>query len=194
MHELHTRLTPGLRRHFERRLSGTQGAAVPGTGELADELVQRTWILLWDSVVKGKYDPAKSRLTTFLYAASSLIWVRFLGERKDRAQLDEKYHAIQAPGEASEDPGTAADLAAILDELRRVLSGEVGEGTISPQDRETLRALAQGRTDRELAMDQKVSPSTAHARKKTALDRVRAFLQGRGFADENDRAPGGQGM
>ena len=84
MHALHARLTPGLRRHFERKLAGNPNTRTPV--ELADELVQRTWILLWDSVKANKYDPAKSRLTTFLYAAASLVFVRYhSGQKKMRS-------------------------------------------------------------------------------------------------------------
>lgn len=192
MHALHARLTPGLRRHFERKLGGGPNAGAQS--ELADELVQRTWILLWESVSKKKYDPAKSRLTTFLYAAASLVLVRYRAGQKWRAKLDERYHAIVAPGESSEDPAKALELAQLLDELRRVLSGESGEEMITAQDRQTLQALSQGRTDRELALEQNVSPSTAHARKQTALERVRAFLRKRGLGQEDGRAPGEQGV
>lgn len=181
MHALHARLSPGLRRHFERKAAGFQGVA---SGEVADELAQRTWILLWDSVAKRKYDPAKSRLTTFLYAASSLIWVRFLAQSQNSAALDEKCHVLRPPAESSQDPAETASIAALLDDVRRVLAGEIAGESISAQDRETLRALAEGHTDRELAVELDISPSTAHARKKSALERLRVFLRNRGHSDD----------
>ena len=159
---LHARLSPGLHKHFERK--------VGANAEAADELVQRTWIALWQALQAGKYDASKARLTTFVYAVSQIVWLRWMRERgADAAVLGEWV------GEAGgAEPGRAAQLAAEVEAVRRALEGD--ELTVG--GRAVLGGVAAGRTDRELAAEMRVSPSTAHERKRSALEKLARLLKG----------------
>lgn len=164
---LHARLTPGLTRHFVRKLGA--GAV---HSDSADELAQRTWIAFWEALRAGRYDPARARLTTFLYAVAHITWLR---DRREAGRTP-------PPGLASLDhadgqsPHDAAELAASIDLVRTLIGGRVAGVGLSEDDRATLRAIADGRTDRELAHLLGVSPSTAHARKRAALARLAELL------------------
>lgn len=154
--KLHARLAPGLLRHFQRK-----GLALSD----AEELAQQTWILFWESLVARRYDPDRARLSTYLYALAHTIHLR--SHRGKQATLGAPAESI---ADGARDP---LELAVELDNLHHYLAGP----EITPEERATLRAIAAGRTDRELAADQGISPSTAHQRKKTALARLRALLE-----------------
>lgn len=57
---LHKRLSGGLRKLFVER-SG-------GRSDVADDLIQRTWVGVWQALRSGRYDPARSAISTFVYA------------------------------------------------------------------------------------------------------------------------------
>lgn len=192
---LHARLTPGLLRHFGRKLGGGGG----DHSNAADELVQQTWIAFWQALTKGKYDPSKSRPSTFLYAVAGNIWLRHLravGRARPHQALTEgqagrggsEVRHADSPGgggigAATDDPADAAAEASAIDTVRRALRGEEPTSGLSEDDRQILRAIARGRTDRELAAELGVAPSTAHARKRIATEKLSQFLRSRGFAD-----------
>jgi len=182
---LHARLTPGLSRHFARKL----GPGEPRASDEADELTHRTWIAFWEALRDRKYDPAKARLTTFLYAVSHIVWMR-RGREVGRAPNDGRA-VSDATADRAAGPADAAEIAGTLDLLRGVVAGIEGPDEFSEADRQALRGVAADRTDRELAEEMGVSPSTAHSRKKSALDRLAGFLRKRGHGAEPGRAPPG---
>jgi RNA polymerase sigma factor (sigma-70 family) len=168
--DLHAALTPGLNRHFARKLSG-----VRDSDALADELAQNTWVLLWSLLQAGKYDPTRARLTTFIYAVSHIAWLRFMRERQRDARRAAQMPEIDALDlAAGDDPAASVQLAGELQMVRDALAGAV-QG-FGPADQELLRAIALGQTDRELASQLGVSPSTAHQRKRGILDRLAHWL------------------
>ncbi len=198
---LHARLTPGLIRHFARKLGDRADAA--------DELTQQTWIAFWQALTRGKYDPAKGRPSTFLYAVSANIWLRHLravGRARPEQRLDDRFqgatgrsggsgvgssNAASSGGagqglvgvDAVDDPAGLSIEAAAIDLVRRVLRAEEPGTGLSEEERTILRAISQGRTDRELAAELNVAPSTAHARKRIATEKLRVFLRSRGHAE-----------
>lgn len=180
---LHARLTPGLTAHFARRLR-----ADAATSDEADELAQRAWIACWEALQAGKYDPGKARLSTFLYAVAQVVWMRSQRERgRSKGEGLETGDAAPAAGAL---PADACQLAALVQLVRQVVQGEAGG--LSDTDRATLRAVAEDLTNRELASRLGVSASTAHARRLTALESLRAFLASKGiFGHERggDRNP-----
>src|SRR5215470_7244498 len=58
--QIHRRLSGGLIRFF---LTRTRGQA-----SVAEELAQTTWVHLWRSLRDRRYDPARSAISTFVYA------------------------------------------------------------------------------------------------------------------------------
>lgn len=190
---LHDRLAPGLRRHFARTLADHH---LPHDPDAADELAQRTWILFHGALTAGKYDPGKSRLSTFLYAVARIVWLRHR-----RAVASSRLHPLPdgpgAPDPAevamglnpglttTDEPAEVAHFAAGLELLRRVAGGEVGPpppNELTDADRELLRLVARGLSDRELAAELGCAPSSAHARKHNLFGRLRVFFRSRGFS------------
>lgn len=180
---LHVRLTPGLIRHFGRRLGGQSA--------VAEELAQQTWIAFWQALVQGKYDPSKSRPSTFLYAVSGNIWLRHMravGRARPDRQLDERDGGSSRGGSVGSpvaDPADAASEASAIELVQRVLRGQEPACGLSDEERLILRAIARGRTDRELAAELAVAPSTAHARKRVATEKLRRFLESRGVSGDS---------
>jgi DNA-directed RNA polymerase specialized sigma24 family protein len=188
---LHDMLAPGLTRHFARKLAGIgvddgRGGG-GGSGGLAEELAQRTWITFWRALAAGAYDPARARPSTFLYAVAANIWLRHLRERSRRGPVALAEGADWPLSSAADDPAAALECAAAVELVGRVVGGaeseatEADEAAFTEADRQLLRAIADGRTDRELAAELGISPSTAHARKKGVLGRLAGFLAGRGI-------------
>jgi RNA polymerase sigma factor (sigma-70 family) len=172
------RYSPGLRRHFERTLAATVHAhAAP---QIADELTQETWIECWRLLTAGRYDPTRARLSTFLYAIASNIRLRDLRRRGKAAA--QSGSPTSEPAELA-DPADAAGLAASLELVRDVVLGASGRSEFTDDDRRVMRAIALGRSDRALADEARISPSTAHARKRSVLERLRAFLAPQGTAE-----------
>ncbi len=190
---LHDMLAPGLTRHFARKLAGigvdegSSGRGGSGGGGLAEELAQRTWITFWRALAAGAYDPARARPSTFLYAVAANIWLRHLRERSRRGPVALAEGADWPLSSAADDPAAALECAAAVELVGRVVGGaeseatEADEAAFTEADRQLLRAIADGRTDRELAAELGISPSTAHARKKGVLGRLAGFLAGRGI-------------
>lgn len=179
--ELHARLTPGLERHFARKLGSKS------RDERAEELAQRTWVALWQALRGGRYDPARARLTTFVYAVSQIVWMRW-GREQGRvagSMEDWSWLGAEPSGGSLGDPAAAVELGSAIEAVRRAMAGEMSEA-----DRLVLEGVARGCSDRELAAELRVSPSTAHERKKSALARLARRLGIRGFGEDSGRAPG----
>ncbi len=191
LNELHDRFAPGLLRHFQRKASGVGGARRIH-GDLADELAQRTWIEFWKALEAGTYDPARSKPSTFLYGVASIIWLRSLRERGRDQRVGELPDGDEwLPASDADDPAHAADLAGAIDAIRRLVNGTDLSAPFSDADREILRAVSAERTEREIADQLGVSPSTAHERKRALLGRVADFLRARGIDwSGNSRATG----
>jgi len=176
----HERLSPGLRRFFLERTNGKD--------ELADELCQRAWTLVWRATSDGRYDPARAAYSTFVYAVAQNVWLQHL------RQMGRKSGATETLGDRETTASTDSmenivDDVEIIDLLRRVLRGEELE-SLSDQERWILTAVAQGETDRGLAAQLQVSASTANARKNTVFDKLRRFLAAKGHReDSSDQQP-----
>lgn len=164
---LHRRLTGGLRKIFIER-SG-------GKADVADDLIQRTWVGVWQALSSGRYDPARSAISTFVYAVAHKMWLQHLrarGPLPDAAEVD--------PGASP--TGPPAELAEVLEAVRACLRGEAGD--LTPDERAILRLSGTGASDRDLAARLSVSPSTANARKRAAFDKLRRHLASLGHRPE----------
>lgn len=183
---LHARFSRGLARHFERKLAalGARDAAPAD----ADDLAQATWVAFWQAQRAGKYDPARAGVSTFLYAVAHIVWLRHGRERARRAPGS--LECAEEPSLPSLAVGDEAGLAELIEAARLLLSG--GAPGLTDTDREALRAISEGESDRRLAERSGASASTAHERKKAALRRFAQALAKRGFgpfSDDPPRAP-----
>lgn len=163
---LHKRLSGGLRRLFLDRAGNKP--------EVADDLLQRTWIGVWQSLSRGRYDPSKSAISTFVYAVAHKMWLQHLRSTGGSARAfggdDPPLGAVEAPGSAQGE----SDLAEVLDAIRACLRGQGGD--LTTDEREILRLSGAGASDRDLAAKLGVSPSTANARKRAAFEKLRRHL------------------
>lgn len=161
----HTRLGPWIKRHFLERSGGRT--------ELAEDLSQKTWTGVWQAVAARRYDPERSALSTFVYAVAQNVWrqhMRRVGRAGPTAEFDEQ---VQGGGDAGAVEDEAA-LAETLDVIRRALRGDMPGMTEA--DVQVLGLIARGMSDRDLAVALGVAPSTAHARKRATLDKLRGRL------------------
>jgi RNA polymerase sigma factor (sigma-70 family) len=165
---LHARLGSTVRGWFIRRL--------PEGSTDADDLAQQTWAELTRSVAEHRYDPARSRLSTFLYAIMLNTWRQHAKRSAaSRRRMAELLGEAEREGEAvAEEP--AGGLAGEIEAVRAALASPASSG-LTAEDGALLRLIGTGLTDRELAQRLGVAPSTAHARKQQALQRLRAHLQ-----------------
>lgn len=178
---LHERFGPGLVRHFQRRLSSASAGRAQG-GDLAQELAQRTWIEFWHANESGAYDPKRAKPSTFLYAIASIIWLRNLRERGRAGRIGQINSNEEWISDATGlDTAGALELAESIQAISDLVAGVDATAPFCDEDRQVLRAISQEKSEREIAQELQVSPSTAHQRKKALLERVAGFLKGRGF-------------
>ncbi len=186
--ELFRQLTPGLRRHFLRKLMVGGGPRDEG---LADDLAQKTWIEFWRLVQAGRYDGARARPSTLLYGIAGNIWMR---HRREQSRLRSRETALpdsdeQLEGGFAEGPEGLTELASTIEAVRAIVDGSDARPGFDEEGRDILRAVAEGASERDLAFRLEVSPSTAHERKRAVLARLKQFLTSIGLAlDEPSRA------
>ena len=187
--ELHERFALGLLRFFQRKVSGG-GVSSQAYGDRADELAQRTWIEFWQALQSGSYDPTRAKHSTFLYAVASIIWLRSVREEGRNSRIGVLPDSDEwLPASQADDPSHAADLASAIEVIRRVVAGSESTAPLSDDDRVILRAVADDCSEREIAAQLGVSPSTAHERKRAVLARIADFLRGKGIdLSQNRRA------
>ncbi len=198
---LHDRLTPGLRAFFARRVPG--GAA----NVAIDDLMQRVWTGLWEAFAAGRYDPARSAVSTFVYAIATKTWLRHLRSERgrkrqsDRGGSDQGIEALAEQAEAltlSDDPFSEAAAAELLEAVRTCLRTGGGEGGagggLSEQERAIVVAAAAGASDRALAQRMGLAASSVNAKKQSGLEKIRRYLARLGHRTESGErgGPGGQ--
>ena len=172
--QIHTRLVGGVRQLFLKRLGRRQ--------DLAEDLVQRSFLAAWQAISTGRYDPTRSAPSTFIYAISLKIWLQHLrahGRRSRHEGADEQTLA-DATGEP--DATQAPVMGELLQTVRDALAGD--QADLTPQERDILRLVGEGYSDRDLAKRLGMAPSTANAKKNAAFDKLRRILGARGFREE----------
>lgn len=139
-----------------------------GRADVADDLTQRTWTAVWAAVTSGRYDERRAGLSTFVYAVAQNVW-------RQRAKEDARFQRNdRTPIECEPSADVVLAEAELIDRMRRVLRDEQA---LTQQERWILRLIGSGVTDRTLAAELGVSPSTAHERKKAVLAKLRALLE-----------------
>lgn len=176
---LFRRLGPAVRRMLLGRVGGDE--------HHADDLSQRTWAGVWRSLKTGNYDPSRSAITTYIYAVGYRTWLH------DQRQFKSTTGIVQSgfgsgldevePASANPDPDAASDLATAIDAVRAALAGS--EQDLADDERDLLRAIAAGESDRSIAKRLGLAASTINVRKQTALSKLRRILARKGIRTES---------
>lgn len=183
---LHTRLAPGIRAFFSRRVPG--GAAFGGS-ELADELTQRVMIALFESLAQGRYDPERAAISTFTYAIATNIWLRHLRQLRSRGGAVSENQLNQAELDAQslaadDSPTSTAAGAELLEAVRRCLRERGQPGNLTDDEHAIVLAAAGGASDRALAERMGLAASTVNAKKQSGWDKLRRALSRMGFRED----------
>jgi RNA polymerase sigma factor (sigma-70 family) len=190
--QLHRRIGAGLRRLLLRRSNGRE--------DLVDDLCQKTWSSVWKALSEGKYDPERSAITTFVYAVANNAWMSHLrGFARDQGYVAGA--PAMLPGEHAEQAACEEGLpdevwahAETLECVRACLR-EGGVGGLTDSEREVVRAVAGGESDRGLARRLGLSSSTVNIRKHAGYAKIREYLRSRGILKdaEGSSEAGGAG-
>jgi len=167
---IHGRMRMWLRRWFVERIGER--------GQVPDDLCQKTWMAVWRAVSTGQYDPSRSALTTFVYAVAQNMY-RQHAKTASRSKVRgadglEEFEDDEMPTGA----GEATGLAEMIERVRRALAGGAGAAGLTADEVQVLSLLSRGESDRGLAERLGVAPSTANARKRAALEKLRRYLGG----------------
>lgn len=171
----HARFARAVRRWFLDRSGGRHDAA--------DDLSQRTWAALTATLARGGYDPSRSAPSTFVYAVMHNTWRQHAAALARDARAPALAPDAPLPGES--DPTDAAALAELVEQVRSLLTDP---DRLEPDTRHVLGLIASGVSDRALAERLGVSPSTAHDRKRAALQQMRLALSEISQTAESPRA------
>lgn len=177
---IHRRLGPSIHKMLLERAGGR--------ADVADDLSQRTWLAAWESLRKGRYDPERSAITTFVYAISYKMWLQFLrtASRPERLVPD----VFDAAGIDEATPEYEVEAAELLTAVRQCLRNLGDDSVLTDEERGIIRASAAGASDRDIAKQLKIAASTLNARKHGAIEKIRRFLAGIGHrSDLPERRP-----
>ena len=172
---IHRRLSGGLFRLFMERTNRR--------ADLAEDLAQRTWLATWETLQKGRYDPSKSAITTFVYAIGYKMWLQHLRSagRPETLVPD----VIEGAGTKADDPAFVSRMAELLDAVRTCLKEDDESPVLTEEERGIVRASAAGASDRDLAKQLRIAASTLNARKQGAFEKIRRFLAQRGHRPDS---------
>ena len=148
-----------------------------GRAEVAEELSQRTWVVVWEAIRSGKYDPSRSAITTYVYAVSHKVWLQYV-------RSSARAPAMLADADTSstgntDEPVSVAGMAELLQAVRECMEGS-GADALTVEERALARAVASGHSDRSLAKMLGLAPSTTNVRKRAVFEKIRRFLAVRG--------------
>lgn len=181
-HALEQRLRGPMRRLFLDRCGGK--------ADLADDLAQRALLGLWQALSAGRYDAAKSQITTFAYAVAHKVWlqqVRAAGRREAAVERYTRLVVGAAPSAVS--PEHEGEFAQLVQVIRDLVSDRPGAGApdLTEQERWLVRSWALGESDRVLARKLGIAPSNVNVRKQVAYAKIRAHLGSLGYLAAPER-------
>jgi RNA polymerase sigma factor (sigma-70 family) len=174
---LRARLLPGVRAVLFERAGKRH--------DLADDLTQRAMLGLWQSLRAGRYDPARSAVTTFAYAVAHKVWLQYARAEGRRVAAIERYALGSVWPEVAQqaDPASANESsdAALLQRVRDALQSESDAG-LTEDERWLLRSWAGGISDRDMGKRMGIAASNVNGRKQVAYGKLRAWLVSLGWS------------
>lgn len=177
---IHRRYDPGLRRFVAKRA---------GAPELVDEIVQQTWTEVWRALCEGRYDPSRGAISTFIYAVAYKRWLQVRRVAASGPRFVSESDSVFERLLTESSPDNAVHAAELLDALRGCLGNATGPFSLSDQERAAAGVAASEETERTLASRLGVAPSTVHAWKRAALEKLRNCLGYKGFVGWNAEQP-----
>jgi len=154
-----------------------------GRVETAEELVHQTWIVVWQSLSEGRYDPRKAAVSTFIYAVANKLWLQHLRKlgRAPTTAGDIDFSVFAEPPEQASNPATMLQAGETLEAMRGCLHVRGRPFSLTSVERQVVIGLASGKTERELAEELGLAPSTVHARKHLAYKKIRRCMAAKGY-------------
>ncbi|MEM7262236.1 MAG: sigma-70 family RNA polymerase sigma factor [Planctomycetota bacterium] len=179
---LHRGLGDRVRAFFRRRFGGQP--------ELVEELAQRTWIEVWRSLQKGHFDPTRAAFSTYLLGIGSKVFLRHCRtEKRGRDRLERAERAWgpgfgldpSAASDATNETEKQLDLTVTLEALHDCVERARTSRRLTELDAKILEQVIEGRTEREIAAQLGVAPSTVNARKLATIGMLRRCLARKGI-------------
>lgn len=175
---VYARLAGGLRR-FLLRKSG-------GRVDWAEEIAQKTWAAVWEAVQDRRYDPQRASISTFVYAIAYKMWLREVRASRSAATvIDGAARLSETRPGGADDPAEVAGLAETIEAVRACLRAADNPGGLTELQRSIVAAVAAGESERSLAEQLGVAPSTVNARKQAAYRKLRRCLAARGISADS---------
>ncbi len=143
---------------------------------VAEDLAQRTWHAAWKAVSSGVYDPSRASMTTFIHGVAHTI-ARGAATEFARAANRKPPEPVAIE---SADLSVLVEEAEMVDRVRAALRGEAPGAGLTPDEIGVLQLVSRGVGDRELAKQLGVAPSTANARKRSAMQKLAGYLESGG--------------
>lgn len=170
---LHHRYEAGLRRILLRRTGGDV--------QRADELLHDTWVAVWEALQRGRYDPTRAAISTFIYAVAHKRWLQHLRSVGQTPRSAEATGLLAGLADRSENPDAVLQAGELLDALRACLHATDTPFSLTSEEREIVSGLADEDSERSLAKRLGLAASTIHARKLQAYRKLRQCLAAKGF-------------
>lgn len=175
---VYERLAGGLRRFLLKKSGGRE--------EWAEEIAQKTWAAVWEAVRDARYDPRRSSISTFVYAVAYKMWLREMrASRSGAAVLNGAARLAETRPGVVDDPAEAAGLAETIDAVRACLRAADNPGGLTELESSIVAAIAAGESERSLAEQLGVAPSTVNARKQAAYRKLRRCLAAKGISADS---------
>ena len=171
------RFDGGLRRLLRRRSGGRD--------DLAEELAHETWTAVWEALQRGRYDPEKAAISTFIYAVAHKRWLQYLRRSGQApASLGAVDTLLEQVGGETGMPGDLVEAEELLGALRECLRAAAPPNGLLNEERIIVTGLVTGGTERSLAAELGIAPSTVHSRKLSAYAKLRKCMAAKGFVNE----------
>jgi len=177
---LHLGLNDRVTAFFRRRLGRRH--------DLVEELAQRTWVEVWKSLSLGHFDPERSAFSSYLLGIGSKLFLRHC--RTEKRTLNhapavqaflEQMFAMRDTDTPTAESERLIDLCSTLEALRDCLERARNQRRLTVLDVKILDRVLASRSEREIAVDLGIAPSTVNARKQATLAMLRRCLSRKGI-------------
>lgn len=170
---LRRRFAPGLHRLLLGRAAGRE--------DVAEDLAQATWVSVWQALRRGQYDPARSAISTFVYAVGHKTWLQYLRRAALQQRVSRELQNEAGGTAASDSAETTSALAEAVHLVRECLRG----GLLSAEEVDIVIGAGRGESDRDLAARLNMASSTINAKRRSAYEKIRRALAQRGFREDS---------